>query len=119
MAEQQKASDGIRDGFKAGIGILAALKDAIEETIDEMRERGDISPERAKEAVRSTMQRAQEAMGDARDRLDMVSRKEFEALKDEVAALRIRLATHEGGAHGGAPGAPGATGAPEGPHGEL
>ena len=67
MAEQQKASDGIRDGLKAGIGILAALKDAFEETIDEMRERGDISPERAKEAVRSTMQRAQEAMGDARD----------------------------------------------------
>jgi polyhydroxyalkanoate synthesis regulator phasin len=113
MADQQKPSDGIRDGLKAGIGILAALKDAIEETIDEMRARGDITPERAKEAVRSTMQRAQEAMGDAREKLDFVPRKEFEALKDEVAQLRTRLAAHESG------GKSDASGAPEGPRGEL
>jgi polyhydroxyalkanoate synthesis regulator phasin len=112
MPDQQKPSDGIRDGLKAGIGILAALKDAIEETIDEMRARGDITPERAKEAVRSTMQRAQEAMGDAREKLDFVSRKEFDVLKDEVAELRTRLAAHEGAKHEG-------SGAPEGPHGEL
>ncbi len=115
MAEQQKASDGIRDGFKAGIGILAALKDAIEETIDEMRERGELSPERAKEAVRSTMARAQEAIGDVRDKLDTVSRKEFDALKDEVGELRTRLAAHEGGTKEHAA----AASVPEGSHGEL
>jgi polyhydroxyalkanoate synthesis regulator phasin len=104
MSEEQRAKDGIRDGLKAGIGILSALKDAIEETVGEMSKRGDITPERAKEAVRSTMQKVQDAMGDARERLDFVPRAEFDALKAEVVALRARVDAHEAfGAHGSAP----------------
>jgi polyhydroxyalkanoate synthesis regulator phasin len=103
MTEEQKSKDGIKEGLRAGMGILSALREAIEETIEEMRERGDISPDRAKEAVRTTMKKAQDAMGDAREKLDFVPRKEFEALKQEVAELRSRMtahqlsSTHEGG----------------------
>ena len=110
MSEEQKSKDGIKEGLKAGMGILSALREAIEETIEEMRERGDISPDRAKEAVRSTMKKAQDAMGDAREKLDFVPRKEFDALKQEVAELRGRIFAHQlTSSHSGA--SPGASAA--------
>src|SRR5690625_6167184 len=65
-----------------------------------MRERGDLAPERAKEAVRKTMRKAQEAVGETRERLDFVPRREFEALQEEVAELRRRLSELEGRAGG-------------------
>ncbi|HEX7089745.1 MAG TPA: hypothetical protein VF192_06385 [Longimicrobiales bacterium] len=86
-----------REGFRAWLGVLDAFKEAIDETIQEIRERGTPSPERAREAMRSTMKRAQAAMGEARERLDFVPRREFEALRDEVAELRRRVADLEGG----------------------
>jgi polyhydroxyalkanoate synthesis regulator phasin len=102
MTEEQKSKDGIKEGLRAGLGILSALREAIEETIEEMRERGDISPDRAKEAVRSTMKKAQDAMGDAREKLDFVPRREFDALKQEVAELRSRITAHQlAGTHEG------------------
>jgi polyhydroxyalkanoate synthesis regulator phasin len=93
--------DDLREGVRAGIGILSALKDAIEETVQDMANRGELSEERAREAVRSTMSRVQGAFDDARVRFDFVPRREFEALKAEVADLRARLARHET-THGGA-----------------
>jgi polyhydroxyalkanoate synthesis regulator phasin len=114
MSEEQKSKDGIKEGLKAGMGILSALREAIEETIEEMRERGDISPDRAKEAVRSTMKKAQDAMGDAREKLDFVPRKEFDALKQEVAELRSRIAAHQlSSSHAGASNASSATASSE------
>ena len=83
----RKVSDGIRQG----LGVLSAFKDAIEETIVEARERGDLAPERAKEALRSALSRAQEAAGEARERLEWVSLKEFDLLKERVDELRVRL----------------------------
>lgn len=89
--DKRNVGDEVRDGIKAGLGILSAVKDAIEETIEDMMERGELSPERAREAVRTTMDRAQSAFDEARDRLDVVPRREFEALKAEVHELRGRI----------------------------
>lgn len=89
----------VREGIRAGLGILGALKDAVEETVQDMMDRGELSPERAREAVRTTMDRAQAAFEEARTRLDVVPRREFEALRTEVTELRARLDAHEAAAH--------------------
>lgn len=91
--------DNLREGVRTVAGILGALKDAVEESFDELRQRGDLSPERAREAARSTVQRAQQEMEGVRDRLDFVSRKELDALRAEVDALRVRLDAHPQAQH--------------------
>lgn len=117
MTEQNErprgsVGDEVREGIRAGIGVLSALKDAIEETVQEMADRGELSQDRAREAVRTTMDRAQAAFDDARLRMDVVPRREFDALKAEVADLRARLARHESAHPGPADDPqPGATGA--------
>lgn len=87
----QERGGGIGEGIRTGIGVLAAFKDAIEETIDEAIARGDLSPERARAAVRDAADRVQTSLEDVRERLDVVSRKEFEALQVEAATLRRRV----------------------------
>jgi polyhydroxyalkanoate synthesis regulator phasin len=81
----------VTDGIKQGLGVLSALKDALEEAITEARERGDLSPERAREAVRSAVHRVQEAAGEAKERFDMVGRKDFDHLVERVDELKVRL----------------------------
>jgi polyhydroxyalkanoate synthesis regulator phasin len=81
----------VTDGIKQGLGVLSALKDALEEAITDARERGDLTPERARAAVRSAMSRVQEAAGDAKERLDFVPRRDFEQMKEQVAELKVRL----------------------------
>ena len=83
MAEEDKG--GIRDGMRQGLGVLSAFKEAVEETINEARDRGDLSSERAREIMKDALGRAQEAADGARDRLDLVPRKEFDDL-----VLRVR-----------------------------
>jgi polyhydroxyalkanoate synthesis regulator phasin len=90
-----EAKEGIKEGVRAVTGILAALKDAIEETIDDLKVRGDLDPNRAKQAAKDTMNRAQTAFDEMRDRVDFVTRKEFDALRAEVDALRARVASLE------------------------
>lgn len=120
--DRGNVGDEVREGIRAGIGILSAIKDAVEETIQDMANRGELSQERAREAVRTTMDRAQVAFDDARIRFDFVPRREFEALKAEVADLRSRVARHETAGHGGgtaadSPAAPGS--ARTGPAGDI
>jgi polyhydroxyalkanoate synthesis regulator phasin len=95
--DRERTRDAAREWVRATTGILAAFKEAIEETIDEMRERGDVAPERAKEAVRSTMRKAQQAVEDTRERLDFAPRRELDELRSEVADLRRRVTELEGG----------------------
>lgn len=76
-------------------GILGALRDAVEQTFDELKEKGDLSPERAKEAARETMRRAQEAVEEVRERLEFVPRREFEELRAQVAALKQEFDAHQ------------------------
>ena len=123
MSETEDETKGPRarvsDGIKQGIGVLSAFRDAVEETINEARQRGDISSDRAKEVMKSALDRAQEAAEGARERLDFVSQKEFDALSGKVDAVLERLDRLEasmGPSGGGStPGAdPDAGAAPEG-----
>lgn len=100
-----EAKEGIKEGVRAVTGILAALRDAIEETIGDIKERGDLDPDRVKQAAKDTMHRAEGAFEDMKERVDFVARKDFEALRAEVEALRARVATLEtkhAGPHGDA-----------------
>jgi polyhydroxyalkanoate synthesis regulator phasin len=89
--EAEARTRRVSDGIKQGLGVPSALKDALEEAIGEARERGDLTPDRAREAVRSALHRVQEAAGDAKERLDFVPRKEFDHLRDQLEELKVRL----------------------------
>ena len=71
--------------------MLSAMKDAIEETLKEAKERGDLTPERAKQVMRTTLEKAQEKAGEARDALDFVKQKEFDVLKKVVEQIELRV----------------------------
>jgi polyhydroxyalkanoate synthesis regulator phasin len=101
-----EAKEGIKEGVRAVTGILAALRDAIEETIGDIKERGDLDPERVKQAAKDTMHRAEGAFEDMKERVDFVPRKDFDAMRAELEALRVRVAeleTKHAGPHGDAP----------------
>lgn len=86
----RSARDRMSEGFQRGLGVLSAFKDALEETITEARERGDLSTDRAREALKGAMGRAREATSDARERFDFVTQQEFDALQRRVDALEAR-----------------------------
>ena len=98
---RKKAREKMGDGIRQGIGVLSALKEALEETINEARERGDLSTERAKEVMKDALGRAQAAAADARERLDFAHQSELEALRETVEDLRRRVAALEAGSGGG------------------
>ena len=96
MSEDQKTARGkVSDGIKQGIGVLSAFKDALEETIQEAKARGDISTERAKDVMKSALHKAQEAAGEAKDRLDLVTQKDFDGLKDAVDVIKDKVSALE------------------------
>ncbi|MGE0159269.1 MAG: hypothetical protein AB7T31_07630 [Gemmatimonadales bacterium] len=98
MAIQERRGTRRRmsDGIKQGIGVLTAFKDAIEETIQEARERGDLSTERAKGVMKDALDRAQSAASGAKEKLDFVHQAELDALRAEMEALRNRVELLEG-----------------------
>jgi polyhydroxyalkanoate synthesis regulator phasin len=106
-AERQgRASGGIGDGVRTGIGILSAVKDALEETFGEILEGSDLSADRARDLVRDAGQRLQNSLEEARERFDFVPREEMEQMSREVAELRRRVDLLErgtGGPEGGPP----------------
>jgi polyhydroxyalkanoate synthesis regulator phasin len=93
--EKKSARAKVSDGIKQGIGVLSAFKDALEETINEARERGDLSSDRAKEVMKSALNKAQEAAEGAKERLDFVTQKEFDALGQAVEAVKDRVTALE------------------------
>jgi polyhydroxyalkanoate synthesis regulator phasin len=100
MSQEQPGSRGPADGFREGVrtvtGVLGALVEALEKTFDDLREGGDLAPERAREVARTAVLRAQETVEDLRGRLEFVPRREFDALRDEVAALRRAIEQLQG-----------------------
>ncbi|MGD2067212.1 MAG: hypothetical protein PVI57_00905 [Gemmatimonadota bacterium] len=88
---QTGPKERISDGLRQGLGVLSAFKDAMEETIREARERGELSSDRAREMVRDAMGRAKEAAGDARERLDFATRDDLDRLREQLDELRVRL----------------------------
>jgi polyhydroxyalkanoate synthesis regulator phasin len=76
------------DGIRQGIGVLSAFKEALEETIQEARDRGDLSADRAKQVMREALDRAQSAAEDAKEKLDFAHQAELDEARAELAALR-------------------------------
>ena len=99
--QKQGAKERVSEGIRQGIGVLSAFKEALEETIQEARDRGDLSADRAKQVMKDALDRAQAAAGDAKERLDFVHQGEFDALRAEVQALRERVEALEVGRQGG------------------
>lgn len=96
MDEERKGTRAkVSDGIKQGIGVLSAFRDALEETINEARERGDLSSDRAKQIMKDALHRAQEAAEGARERFDFVGQKEFDELSVAVEEIRQRLSDLE------------------------
>ena len=79
------------EGIKEGLGVLSAFKDALEETIQEARERGDLSTDRAKEVMKDTLEKAQTAAEGARGKLDFATQADLEKVKSAVDSMRVRL----------------------------
>ena len=102
--EERSRSRERGSGWSRGLGMLTALKEALEQSIAEARERGDLSPERAREVFDAAAARARDFTAEARDRLDFVPRAEFDALARRVADLEARRSASEGpGAEEAAP----------------
>lgn len=96
------AKEKVSEGIRQGIGVLSAFKEALEETIHEARERGDLSADRAKQVMKDALDKAQSAAGDAKVRFDFAHQSEVEALRAEVAELRARVEALEGRSGSGA-----------------
>jgi len=95
QGQKRSAREKMSEGIRQGIGVLSAFKDALEETIQEARERGDLSSDRAKGVMKDALAKAQSAADDARERFDFVQQKEFDRLRETVEELRERLAALE------------------------
>ena len=96
MTEEKKgAREKVSDGIKQGIGVLSAFKEALEETIQEAKERGDLSTERARQVMKEALEKAQSAAEDARGRLDFVTQNELDGLKGAVDMIKERVSALE------------------------
>ncbi len=95
---RSEPGDTMRDGVRSILGVLGALKDAVEETFDDLTRTPEPASEEqqhARDDARDTLRRAQETvqekMDEMRGRLDFVTRREFDALEEKIAALSTRL----------------------------
>ncbi len=93
--QKQGPKERVSEGIRQGIGVLSAFKEALEETIQEARDRGDLSADRAKQVMKDALERAQSAAGDAKERLDFAHHSELEALRAEIDTLRARVTALE------------------------
>jgi polyhydroxyalkanoate synthesis regulator phasin len=101
-AKGQSHRERVSEGIRQGIGVLSAFKDALEETIQEARDRGDLSSDRAKEVMREALDKAQSAADEARERLDFAHQGQVESLREAVEHLQARVQALEDrmGGHG-------------------
>ncbi len=96
MSEEKKgAKNKVSDGIKQGIGVLSAFKEALEETIQETKERGDLPTERAREIMKSALEKAHAVAEDARERLDFATQNELDSLKGTVDTIKERVSALE------------------------
>ena len=114
--DEKSAREKVSDGIKEGIGMLSAFKDALEETIQEAKERGDLSAEKAKEAMKDAIGKAQAAAGEARERLEFVSQKDFDSAVDSI---RDRLSSLEESVFGASRGGDASASAEDGEDGSA
>lgn len=93
--EGQARRKSMGEGIKEGLGVLSAFRDALEETIQEARERGDLSADRAKVVMKETLEKAQTAAEGAREKLDFATQADLETVKGAVDAMKERLGALE------------------------
>lgn len=96
-AGPKKAREKVSDAANRGMGMLSAFKEALEETIHEARERGDLTTDRARDAVKSALNKAKAASSDAREKFDFVSQADFDGLAARVADLEEKVRSRIGG----------------------
>jgi hypothetical protein len=89
------AGETVRDGVRSLVGILGALKDAIEQSFEDLRDSAERTPERARATAKATAQHARETVEDVRERFDFVARKDLEGLRDRLDQLAARVAALE------------------------
>lgn len=106
--ESKTRRDKVGDGIKQGIGVLSAFRDALEETIQEARDRGDLSTERAKEVMKGALDKAQSAAEGARGRLDFATHADVDSLKGALDSIRDRVSSLEESVFGASKNAGGA-----------
>lgn len=94
-AGAKSARQKVGDGIRQGIGVLSAFKDALEETIQEARERGDLSGERAKEVMKTALDKAQAAASGAKEKFDFATQAELDSVQMTLEALNDRIAALE------------------------
>jgi polyhydroxyalkanoate synthesis regulator phasin len=97
----QRPLDTLGEGLRTGVGVLNAFREALQETVTEAMEGGEMSPEGARKLMKDAADRVQHSLEDARERLDWVTHRELDELRREVAELRGRVATLEGRADAG------------------
>lgn len=93
--ESKSRRDRMGEGIRQGIGVLSAFKEALEETIQEARDRGDLSADRAKQVMKEALDRAQHAAEDAKEKLDFAHQLDVDALRTELDAVQSRVSALE------------------------
>lgn len=84
--------------FDRGLGAIHALREAFNESIEEARDRGELSTDRAKEILTRTFDRARAKEGGAEPSSEKtpsggepVSRADFEMLQSRIERLEAAL----------------------------
>jgi len=88
----------IRKGMLFGMGLATATKEKIEETVEEMIKKGEMTEKEGKDAVDDLVKKSKEMKQDLRDKVEQIvadtlktlnvpTRDEFVDLKDRIARL--------------------------------
>lgn len=88
---RKEGDEGFGEGLRQGLSMLSAVREALEETVQEAGDRGGATAEQARERLGSTLSRARSAAGEARERLDRVARHELERLGEHLDDLEARV----------------------------
>jgi poly(hydroxyalkanoate) granule-associated protein len=93
-----KMKDFIRKSMLVGIGLATVTREKIEETINELIKKGEISEKEGKETIDELVEKSKEMKKDLTEKvekmvsdtlktLNIPSRDEFQALKDKVERM--------------------------------
>ena len=81
--EGKSARKRVEDGIRQGVGVLSALKEAIQEVF----ESEDLQVDRAKQAMKGAIESAQAVASNVRKGFESVNRAEVDALRERVVVL--------------------------------